>query len=161
MERGRRTGWTGGPRPQQASASAFRGSLKAAVDRRSSPHRSACSAEFLAFLPGTAQQVEFDATHSKQSIGAFLPGATMGCQCIEPRRPATPKLARVKQRNRYFIHEFRAFLTETDSQTELLVTRSKQSTDAFLTETRIASLAHGKSSNTNSKLSEGCAWLRL
>src|ERR1700735_282985 len=101
MERKRRTGWTGGPRPQHASARKFPGYLRVAVDRLDSPDRSAFSAAFRAFLIGTRSQTEFAVTRSKQSTGTFLTGA------------------------------------------------------------RIASLAHSKSSDIHSKLSEGCAWLRL
>jgi hypothetical protein len=89
MERRRRTSWTGGQRPQHASARTV--SITASAFRNA----------FFAFLPGSAQQVEFAVTHSKQSTAPVLPGS------------------------------------------------------------RIASLAHGESSNVDSKLSEERAWLRL
>ena len=83
------------------------------------------------FLPGSAQYVESDVTHSKQTTATFLPGATtpqFGSRTVQwdaqvalsnPRFPA-------------------AFLTETASHSEIAVTHSKQTTATFLTETRIA-----------------------
>jgi hypothetical protein len=116
---------------------------------------------FFAFLPGSAQQVEFAVTHSKQSAATFLPGSRIAFWRTIISTPATQKLARVKLRKRCVTQALNTFLTETASHSKIAVTHSKQSTGTFLTGARTASLAHTKSSNIDSKLSEGCAWLRL
>jgi hypothetical protein len=134
---------------------------------------SAFSNAFYAFLPGSAQQVEFVVTHSKQSTATFLPGSRIafwftrrGGRTIISA-PTTQKparrggLARVKLRKRCVSRGLNTVLTETALHSKTAVTHSKQSTGTFLTGARIASLAHTKSSNVDSKLSEGCAWLRL
>jgi hypothetical protein len=72
-----------------------------------------------AFLPGSAEYVECDVTHSKQSIDEFLPGSRIACWRLLNRSQS-------------------ALLTETDSQTETAVNHSKQTMGTFLTETRIA-----------------------
>src|ERR1700735_5148943 len=95
MERERRTSWTGRLKPQYASAVGASPVLGAtqrllsqasilAFDLRTAPKISPLNAlvgrgfrpGFRPFLTGSAPQTEFDVTHSKQSIGAFLPGAT-------------------------------------------------------------------------------------
>jgi hypothetical protein len=141
------------------------------------PQSHAGFVNFTALLPGSAQKVESDVTYSKQMTDKFLPGARTAIRLSKIRQLRTQKftrrgeLARVKLRKRYVIHRFNIFLTETAQHSEFAVTHSKQSTGAFLTETRIgylgpgrfggfASLAHGNSSNIDTKLSEGCAWLR-
>jgi hypothetical protein len=48
------------------------------VSTKSSAFRDA----FFAFLPGSAQQVEFAVTHSKQSTATFLPGSRIARQAI-------------------------------------------------------------------------------
>ena len=53
------------------------------------------------------------------------------------------------------------FLPGFAQQVEMPVTHSKQTTATFLPGSRFASLAHSKSSNIDTKFSEGCAWLRL
>jgi hypothetical protein len=53
------------------------------------------------------------------------------------------------------------FLPGSAQQVEFAVTHSKQTTATFLPGSRFASLAHTNSSNIDTKLSEGCAWLRL
>jgi hypothetical protein len=53
------------------------------------------------------------------------------------------------------------FLPGSALRVEIAVTHSKQTTATFLPGSRFASLAHTNSSNIDSKLSEGCAWLRL
>jgi hypothetical protein len=100
---------------------------KAAVSNRELP--TVCnlvgSRPLVPFLPGSAQNVECDVTHTKQTVRKFLPGATTACQ-----RSA-------------FRHGFfgsTEFLTETASHSEIDVTHSKQTTGEFLTETRIVPL---------------------
>jgi hypothetical protein len=116
---------------------------------------------FLAFLPGSTQQVEFAVTRSKQSTATFLPGSRIALWRTIISTPTTQKLARVNLRKRCVTHTLNTFLTETALHSEIAVTHSKHSTGTFLTGARIASLAHSKSSNIDSKLSEGRAWLRL
>jgi hypothetical protein len=116
---------------------------------------------FFAFLPGSAQQVEFAVTHSKQSTATFLPGSRIAFWRTIISTRTTQKLARVKLRKRCVTRGLNTFLTEAASHSEFAVTHSKQTTGAFLTGARTASLAHSKASNIGSKLSEGCAWLRL
>jgi len=53
------------------------------------------------------------------------------------------------------------FLLGSAQYVEIVVTHSKQSTATFLPGSRIASKPPRKSSNIDTKLSEGCAWLRL
>jgi hypothetical protein len=75
----------------------------------------------IAFLPGSAQNVENDVTSTKQTVGEFLPGATTA---------QYPLLVS---------HSFQAsapFLTGSGSQTEFDVTHSKQTTEKFLTGAR-------------------------
>jgi hypothetical protein len=225
MERRRRTGWTGGQRPQHASAHSASQALpvtftalpsallpvsrlpssvkitpstplkttelnrqtrvfgnavtptKQRTASRSNPPKnqiwtsdnlgpvstkaSAFRNVFFAFLPGSAQQVECAVTHSKQSTATFLPGSRIALWRTIISTPTTQKLAQVKLRNRYDIHRSNTFLPGSAQQVEFAVTRSKQSTATFLPGSRIASLAHSKSSNIISKLSEERAWLRL
>jgi hypothetical protein len=188
MECGRRTGWTGGPRPQHTSVRAASQALpvtstelpSALLPASRLPNSLKISPSFLAFLNGlpravsakgsvcintflteTALHSEIAVTRSKQSTGTFLTGARSALRGTTISTPATQKLARVKLRNRYYIHGSDTFLPGSAQQVEFAVTHSKQSTAPFLPGSRIASLAHIKSSNSDSKLSEERAWLRL
>jgi hypothetical protein len=121
---------------------------------------------FTAFLPGSAQNVENDVTHSKQTTELFLPGATTSQ--YSPRTSiATPlsnrelrllksELTHRKQTiasrsNRELSTNGRrnnsrsplttrhwSFLTGSAPQTELAVTNSKQTTGTLLTGSRTA-----------------------
>ena len=86
-----------------------------------------------AFLPGSAQNVECDVTSTKQTVGEFLPGAR------------TPQFgSRMLSRGaqcRVLGEHSSAFLTGTALQTEIAVTRSKQTTASFLTGAKIDTLA--------------------
>jgi hypothetical protein len=113
------------------------------------------------FLPGSVLRVEMAVTRSKQSTATFLSGSRIAFWRTFISTPTTQKLARVKLRKRCVTRGFNTVLTETALHSKTAVTHSKQSTGTFLTGARIASLAHSKSSNIDSKLSEGCAWLRL
>ena len=114
------------------------------------------------FLPGSAQNVECDLTHSKQTPGEFLPGATTH-KCRAQTSIATPfsnrerellesPLTHTKQTiaprcNRelstnpccgspQILIRNAHFLTGSASQTEFDVTHSKQSPDKILTGAR-------------------------
>jgi hypothetical protein len=117
-----------------------------------------------AFLPGSAQYVECDVTHSKQSTATFLPGATTAPRGFrqgtafypELRRAAVPSLVSSIQFHCSFragsparafactldpataTVDFSPFLTGSASQTESSVTHSKQTTETFLTGARTA-----------------------
>jgi hypothetical protein len=138
---------------------------------------------FLPFLTGSAPQTELAVTHSKQRTEKFLTGARMHIKGSTISTPKTQKLARVKPRNRHDAYGSCAFLPGSVQKVECDVTYSKQSIDKFLPGAttahfasrmvqrdaqfgprmiqRDASLAHSNSSNIDTKLSEGCAWLRL
>jgi len=48
------------------------------------------SVRVIAFLPGSAQNVECNVTPTKQTVGEFLPGATTGqCRCANFNRGAS------------------------------------------------------------------------
>jgi hypothetical protein len=156
MERRRRTGWTGGQRPKHASARAASQVLPVTFTALPSALLPANT-----FLTETGLHSKTALTHSKQSTGTFLTGARIALKHRTTSTPAAQKLALVKLRNRYDIHGSNTFLPGSAQQVEFAVTHSKQSTATFLPGSRIASLAHSKSSNIDSKLSEGRAWLRL
>jgi hypothetical protein len=110
-----------------------------------------------AFLPGSAQQVKCDVTRSKQTTGPFLPGATTAPRWLRQGTAlAVPSLVssiefhcsfRAGSPARAFACTldpapatvyFSPFLTGSASQTEMAVTHSKQTTETFLTGSRIA-----------------------
>ena len=180
MEHGRRKSWTGGPRPQHASADGLFQTLRVTTlavspaslsgsHSHTSPKipsattftGSALHGGFAPFLTGSALQTEFAVTHSKQSTGKFLTGARTAIKLAPISALESQKLARVNLRNRYGIHVFCAFLPGSAQNVENDVTYSKQSTGEFLPGATTASNAHGKSSNIDGKISEGRAWLRL
>jgi hypothetical protein len=112
------------------------------------------------FLTGSAPQTEFAVTHSKQRTGKFLTGARMHIRIFEILQMSAQHLAALNPQSHAQFANFGTFLTETAQHSEIAVTHSKQTTGTFLTETRTASLAHRNSSNIDSKLLEGRAWLR-
>jgi hypothetical protein len=137
----------------------------------SSSNGSAFRDAFRPFLTGSAPQTEFALTHSKQRTEKFLTGARMHIKGSTISTPKTQKLARVKLRNRHDAHGSCPFLPGSAQEVEFDVTYSKQSTGEFLPGAttpqfgsrmiqRDASLAHSNSSNIDTKLSEGRAWLR-
>ena len=75
-----------------------------------------------AFLPGTAQQVENDVTHSKQTTATFLPGATTASRRLAFRGGFVSPCP---------------FLTGSAPQTESSVTHSKQTLEKILTGARM------------------------
>jgi hypothetical protein len=183
MEHGRLTRWTGRPRPQHASARVASQILRTTPlgvspasplasplprdSKTLSPSPSVALAgsaicpAFRPFLTGSAPQTEFGVTHSKQRTEKFLTGARMHIKGSAISTPKTQKLARVKLRNRHDAYGSCAFLPGSVQQVECDVSYSKQSTGEFLPGATTASKAHTKSSNVDTKLSEGRAWLRL
>jgi hypothetical protein len=184
MEHGRRTSWTGGPRPQHVPA---RGGFRTSrVDTLivSPPPTSAC---YLHSTPKISSQMPLENAELNRQIPVFRNAVTHRKQRVGTRSN--------RQRNQIWkpdnlgttsvtVRTFRGaflafstglpraafakgsvcistFLTGSALQTEFAVTHSKQSTGTFLTGSRIASKAPGKSSNIDTKLSEERAWLRL
>jgi TonB family protein len=136
----------------------------ATKNRDSNGRRTGPSPSVNSLLPGSAQNVECVVTHSKQTIGEFLPGSRIG-QCRAQTSIAKPLSNRERallesplthrkqtvalRSNRELstnpcrlisrvVIPIPTFLTETASQTEFTVTHSKQSTDEILTGARIA-----------------------
>jgi hypothetical protein len=142
--------------------------------------RSAFRERFLTLLTGSGSQTEFAVTHSKQKTEKILTGARTHIRIFEilqksaqnddatsiviPNEAVSagpPKSTASRAWGRgHEVAGIGPFLTETAQHSEFAVTHSKQTTGEFLTETRIASLAHRNSSNIDSKLLEGRAWLR-
>jgi hypothetical protein len=138
------------------------------------------------FLTGSALQTEFAVTHSKQSTGSFLTGSRIARPAITSEtvnaEACAGEAAQAVGRPRQFPYNLsqnstflpglpravsakgsvciNTFLPGSAQYVEIAVTHSKQSTATFLPGSRIASWAHTDSSNIDSKLSEGCAWLR-
>jgi len=129
-----------------------------------------------AFLPGSAQQVKCDVTRSKQTTGPFLPGATTAPRWLRQGTAlAVPSLVssiefhcsfRAGSPARAFACTldpapatvyFSPFLTGSASQTEMAVTHSKQTTETFLTGSRIACQSFKLSVNFSLQLSAPAA----
>jgi hypothetical protein len=121
--------------------------LKTDDQRATSLSVSALSDDFLAFLPGLP--------------AVFLEGlpraiSAKGSVCLNTFLPGLPRAISAKGSVCA-----NTFLPGSVLQVEIAVTHSKQTTATFLPGSRFASLAHSKSSNIDSKLSEERAWLRL
>jgi hypothetical protein len=127
---------------------------------------SARSDDFLAFptgLPTVFLEGLPIAVFAKGSvcINTFLPGlpraiSAKGSVCLNTFLPGLPRAISAKGSVCA-----NTFLPGSAQYVEIAVTRSKQTTATFLPGSRFASWAHTNSSNIDSKLSEGCAWLRL
>ena len=138
------------------------------------------------FLPGSAQNVEFVVTRSKQTAGEFLPGSRIG-QCRARTSIAEPlsnrehellesSLTHRKQSvashsnrelstnppcgNSHVLIPVPQFLTGSGSQTEFRVTHSKQSNNEILTGTRIAHYG-SRSAGLSRAQSKGSFRLRI
>jgi hypothetical protein len=112
------------------------------------------------FLTGSAPQTEFAVTPSKQRTGKFLTGARKHIRIFEILQISARNLAALIPQSHARFVNFRPFLPGSAQKVERDVTYSKQTTDEFLPGATTASEAHVKSSNIDSKLSEGSAWLR-
>jgi hypothetical protein len=172
MEHGRRTSWTGRPRPQHVSAREFSQTLRVTTPivlpasmsashlpissttpssytltesavrdglTRIRPGRTKGSPCTSPFLTGSWSQTEFPVTHSKQTTDEILTGARMHIRIFEILQISAQNLAALNPQSHARFANFRAVLTETEQHSEIVVTYSKQTTEEFLTETRIAS----------------------
>jgi hypothetical protein len=163
MVHGRRTSWTGRPRHQCASAHGA-SRISRSTTRTVSPTSSSASLAGYSDIPSSTQvgAAELNrqtrvfrsaVTHTKQR--------TANCSNRQKIRFCETNNLQTGALTRSAFREgFLTFLTGSAPQTEFDVTHSKQTTGTFLTGTGIAPLAHNKSSNGDSKLSEGRAWLR-
>ena len=142
------------PATKKSSFSSFPATFLPGLPRACFAKGSICSS---AFLPGSAQQVKCYVTHSKQTTGPFLPGATTAPRGFRQGTAlAVPSLVssiefhcsfRAGSPARAFACtldpapatvDFSPFLTGFGLRTEMAVTHSKQTTGAFLTGSRIA-----------------------
>ena len=192
MEHGRRTGWTGRPRPQhvsvhgssrtwQVTALSVLPASSPALRIHTGPKISASGPTKTAELNRQTRVFRNAVTRRKQRIATRsnrqsirfwktedLCSTSLSASALSGDLPAfLPGLPAV------FLEGLpraisakgsvcaTTFLPGFAQQVEMPVTHSKQSTATFLPGSRFASLAHTNSSNIDTKLSEGCAWLRL
>ena len=150
------------PATKKLSVSSFASAFLSGLPRAFFAKGSVCQG---AFLPGSAQYVECDVTHSKQTTATFLPGSRFAHshaptsfanalsnrehQLLEPtlsyrKQTIAPRSNRELSTDRYFrnsvLRSVWPVLTGFASQTESSVTHSKQMTETFLTGSRIARL---------------------
>jgi hypothetical protein len=192
MEHGRRTGWTGRPRPQHvsvhgssrtwqvtalsvlpASSPALRihtgpkisasGPIKTAeLNRQTRVFRNAVTRRKQRIATrSNRQSIRFWKTEDLCSTSLSASALSDDFPAFLPGLPAVfleglPRAVFAK--GSVCIN---TFLPGSAQQVEFAVTHSKQTTATFLPGSRFASLAHTNSSNIDTKLSEGCAWLRL
>jgi hypothetical protein len=192
MEHGRRTGWTGRPRPQhvsvhgssrtwQVTALSVLPASSPALRIHTGPKISASGPTKTAELNRQTRVFRNAVTRRKQRIATRsnrqsirfwktedLCSTSLSASALSDDFPAfLPGLPAV------FLEGLpravfakgsvciNTFLPGSAQQVEFAVTHSKQTTATFLPGSRFASLAHSKSSNIDTKFSEGCAWLRL
>jgi hypothetical protein len=192
MEHGRRTGWTGRPRPQhisvhgssrtwQVTALSVLPASSPALRIHTGPKISASGPTKTAELNRQTRVFRNAVTRRKQRIATRsnrqsirfwktedLCSTSLSASALSDDFPAfLPGLPAV------FLEGLpravfakgsvciNTFLPGSAQQVEFAVTHSKQTTATFLPGSRFASLAHTNSSNIDTKLSEGCAWLRL
>ena len=192
MEHGRRTGWTGRPRPQhvsvhgssrtwQVTALSVLPASSPALRIHTGPKISASGPTKTAELNRQTRVFRNAVTRRKQRIATRsnrqsirfwktedLCSTSLSASALRDDFPAfLPGLPAV------FLEGLpravfakgsvciNTFLPGSAQQVEFAVTHSKQTTATFLPGSRFASLAHTNSSNIDTKLSEGCAWLRL
>src|SRR5271154_6714140 len=135
----------------------------------------------LAFLPGSGLRVECDVTYSKQTTAPFLPGSRIArCharssianalsnrelqlleltlthrkQTIAPRPNRELSTNRCRA-NSHSVMPILTFLTGSGSQTEFVVTHSKQTTATFLPGSRIVSRRFATSAGLFQEAGEG------
>ena len=192
MEHGRRTGWTGRPRPQhvsvhgssrtwQVTALSVLPASSPALRIHTGPKISASGPTKTAELNRQTRVFRNAVTRRKQRIATRsnrqsirfwktedLCSTSLSASALSDDFPAfLPGLPAV------FLEGLpravfakgsvciNTFLPGSAQYVEIAVTHSKQTTATFLPGSRFASLAHTNSSNIDTKLSEGCAWLRL
>jgi hypothetical protein len=165
MERRRRTGWTGGPRPQHASArvasrvlpgtfAALPSALLPASRQPSGSNISPPTPIKTAELNRQTRVFRNAVTHRKQRVAAR--SNRQKIKFCETGNSASASLTVSA-----FCDAFFAFLPGSAQYVKIAVTHSKQSTATFLPGSGIACKAPRKSSNMDTKLSEERAWLRL
>jgi hypothetical protein len=98
-------------------------------------------------------------SYRKQTINPLLTGSRFACKLFDIRQISTQILAPENLRKMPRLSDFSAFLPGSAKNIENDVTYSKQRTGEFLPGATTASKAHSKSSNIDSKFSEGIAWL--
>ena len=192
MEHGRRTGWTGRPRPQhisvhgssrtwQVTALSVLPASSPALRIHTGPKISASGPTKTAELNRQTRVFRNAVTRRKQRIATRsnrqsirfwktedLCSTSLSASALSDDFPAfLPGLPAV------FLEGLpravfakgsvciNTFLPGSAQQVEFAVTHSKQTTATFLPGSRFASWAHTNSSNMDNKLSEERAWLRL
>ena len=192
MEHGRRTGWTGRPRPQhvsvhgssrtwQVTALSVLPASSPALRIHTGPKISASGPTKTAELNRQTRVFRNAVTRRKQRIATRsnrqsirfwktedLCSTSLSASALSDDLPAfLPGLPAV------FLEGLpravfakgsvciNTFLPGSAQQVEFAVTHSKQTTATFLPGSRFASWAHTNSSNMDNKLSEERAWLRL
>ena len=170
MEHGRRTGWTGRPRPQHVSVHGSSRTWQVTA---------------LSVLPASSPALRI---HTGPKISASGPTKTaeLNRQTRVFRNAVTRRKQRIATRsNRQSIRfwktedlcstslsasalsdDFPAFLPGLpavflEGLPRAVFAKGSVCINTFLPGSRFASLAHTNSSNIDTKLSEGCAWLRL
>jgi hypothetical protein len=188
MEHGRRTGWTGRPRPQHVSAQGSSRtwqvtglSVLPASHVHAEPRISASGPIKTAELNRQTRVFRNAVTRRKQrtatcsnrqksqiwkseNLGTIWTKASASRKRFPRFLPGLPAVFVGGLPRAVFAKGsvcINTFLPGSAQYVEIAVTHSKQTTATFLPGSRFASWAPGKSSNIGSKLSEGCAWLRL
>ena len=192
MEHGRRTGWTGRPRPQhisvhgssrtwQVTALSVLPASSPALRIHTGPKISASGPTKTAELNRQTRVFRNAVTHTKQRTGTCSNRQKSQIWKSENLGTIWTKASASRKRFPRFLSGLPAvfleglpraisakgsvclntFLPRSAQYVEIAVTHSKQTTATFLPGSRFASLAHTNSSNIDTKLSEGCAWLRL
>ena len=191
MEHGRRTGWTGRPRPQhisvhgssrtwQVTALSVLPASSPALRIHTGPKISASGPTKTAELNRQTRVFRNAVTHTKQRTGTCSNRQKSQIWKSENLGTIWTKASASRKRFPRFLPGLPAvfleglpravlakgsvcintFLPGSAQYVEIAVTHSKQTTATFLPGSRFASLAHTNSSNIDTKLSEGCAWLR-
>jgi hypothetical protein len=188
MEHGRRTSWTGRPRlrirvrPPQRFARLLQTSARITGSCDFGPLLTTPASSWRHRLERSSRRISDTSnrfwvknrTYRKQTIKPCLTGARTHIRIFEILQisaqnddatgiviPSEAVVGPTRDLLCFLFENFRAFLPGSAQKVECDVTHSKQTTGKFLPGATTASLAHRKSSNTESKLPEGRAWLRL
>ncbi len=142
MEHGRRTSWTGGPRPRCASA---RGGIRTSRVNTLIVSPLSTSACCTHTTPIISSQMPVENAELNRQIGVFRNAVTHRKQRVATRSNRqkiqiwkSDDLGTTSVKVGAFCAPFRPFLTGSGSQSEFVVTHSKQSTGEFLTGARTA-----------------------
>jgi hypothetical protein len=188
MEHGRRTGWTGRPRPQHVSAHGssrtwqvtglsvlpashvhtvptipgLRPLKTAELNRQTRVFRNAVT--HTKQRTATCSNRQKSQIWKSENLGTIWKKASASRKRFPRFLPGLPAVfleglpRAISAKGSVCIN---TFLPGSVLRVEIAVTHSKQTTATFLPGSRFASLAHTNSSNIDTKLLEGCAWLRL